>query len=354
VPWFIKPIIKYPEQEVIASFNSTIIELGRVLKTSYPTTIGVPVNNLFEHIFVTGSTGSGKTFTVAKLINQMCEKRVDATTIVLDWHGEYSSLVKKYTYLSPSNNPLNLPLKEYHILVDLLTDTFELTYPQAFILEKILKEYSEKISDINDLINVIENYEETSGWMRESRFALLRRLSPLRYKRYSELFRNDLEKDLVELICGKENGVFILDLSLIESIMVRRIYAALLIKKIFNKALHRKLRNKLVIVLEEAQNYISREKPLRIISPMLAEVRKFGVGLVIVSQSPYKLLEDAMINTNTKIIHSIKSSADLEIITKVLYLPMEYQKIIPYLDVGEAIFYTRGLKKPLIIKIEYS
>lgn len=350
IPWFIKPVIKYPKQEVIANFNSTIIELGRVLKTSYSKTIGIPLNHVFEHIFVTGSTGSGKTFTVAKFISRLNEKAQDINIVLLDWHGEYSRLLKKYKYILPTKYSINLPLDEPLTLVDLLIDVLELSPSQAFILEKILKEYRDKISSIEELVDIIENYNDESVWMRESRLALLRKISPLR--NYSRLFEDNIEKNFINTLLSWREQVFVIDLSLIQNMLVRKIYASLIIKSISNKIMNMDFNKKLVLVIEEAQNYVSREKPLRIISSLLAEVRKFGLGLVIVSQSPYKLLEDVMINTNTKIIHSIKSSIDLDIVTKVLYLPIEYQRIIPYLNVGEAIFYTRGLKKPLIIKIE--
>ncbi|WP_333495287.1 hypothetical protein [Kluyvera sp. CHPC 1.251] len=43
---------------------------------------------------------------------------------------------------------------------------------------------------------------------------------------------------------------------------------------------------------------------------LLAEVRKYGEGLIIVNQIPNKLIPDVIKNTNTKIVHCLFSAVD--------------------------------------------
>jgi DNA helicase HerA-like ATPase len=76
------------------------------------------------------------------------------------------------------------------------------------------------------------------------------------------------------------------------------------------------------------------------------------VGLVILAQSISQLVEDALANTNTKIIHSIKSKQDLEVVEKAIYIDYSFLSLIPYLEVGEAVYTTIGLKKPVLIRVE--
>ncbi len=345
MPSFIKTIVKYPEQRLIASNSGEHIEIGYLVKSVIPVRIGIPVNNLWEHVFITGSTGSGKTCTVARIINGVIERDYPFKVFVFDWHGEYTGLLKNYIYVDPYEYRVDLNIEETYWFIDLLYDVLELTPSQAYVLEKVFRK--KRIGDLVELVNAIESFDDEAGWMRESRLALLRKLSPLIRSGYIDLFTNGSE-----WFNTVDKGVFIVDVSRITSYVVRRIYTAILLKKVFSQAIANGLENNVILVIEEAQNLLDRERPVKIVSSMLAEVRKFGIGLIIVSQSPSRLLEDVMINTNTKIIHSIKSSIDLEIVNKVLYLPMEYQKIIPYLDVGEAILYTRGFKKPVIIRID--
>lgn len=59
-----------------------------------------------------------------------------------------------------------------------------------------------------------------------------------------------------------------------------------------------------------------------------------------------------MKNTGTKIIHSIRSSIDIDVISKIMKLSHEYEKLLPVLDPGEAIFYNPSYKYPVIIKVE--
>uniref|UniRef100_A0A7C4HE43 ATP-binding protein n=1 Tax=Staphylothermus marinus TaxID=2280 RepID=A0A7C4HE43_STAMA len=350
VSYFIKPYIDYPEQDVLINNTSESIEIGYVVKSHTLVKASIPLNNLFEHVFVTGSTGSGKTYTVSRIVNELIARKHSVTTIIFDWHGEYRNLLREYDYIEPFKNSINI-FSDIDSLVDLLVDTLDLTHPQAYLLEKIVKQSNREISDIDTLINIVENYVDESSWMRESRLSLLRKLSLLNRSRYVELF-NSGNNGCLDRIINRDGGVYVIDLYQINNTLVRRIYMVFLLKKILNLALSNLGRVKSLIVIEEAQNIVDREKPVKLLLSMLAEVRKFGVGLIIVSQSPFKLMEDVMINTNTKIVHSLKSSIDLDIINKVLYLPEEYRRILPYLDVGEAILYTRGFKKPVLIKVD--
>jgi len=354
VPKFIKATVKYPEQDVIAEFSGDALDLGVVVKARARQRLGIPVENLLEHALVVGSTGSGKTHTVAKILRELSTKVDHVISVVLDWHGEYSKLLEEFTYISPHEAPVTLTPEDHESFLDLLSDTLELSPPQAFVLKQVIERSGGRIDSVETLIDALEEFEDQSGWMRESRLALLRKLAPLKNSKYSRLVQFDSSIQRFNfLIENARSSTIVVGLAEIHNTLVRRIYSAMVIRSISENALSNSLERRVLLVIEEAQNYIDREKPLRMISTMLAEIRKFGVGVILVSQSPSKLLEDAMINTNTKIVHSIKSSVDLDVVNKVLYLPFEYQRIIPYLDVGEAVVYTRGLKKPVIVKIEW-
>ena len=302
---------------------------------------------MFQHVLVVGSTGSGKTYTVSRIVSKAVKRDNELrSVIVFDWHGEYTGLLDVYEYIDPWDLPVNIIGSDIYETVDLISDVLELTHPQSFMVEKILSR--EKISNIHELYRILESLEDVASWMRESRLSLLRKLSPIVRDAYIDLFKGD-RNNYVNL-AGR--SVMIIDVSKIKDPLIRRIYIAFYLKKLFSVALERMLTGRLLIVVEEAYNLLNRDKPIRLISRMLAEVRKFGIGLIIVTQSPSTVVEDVMINTNTKIIHSLKSSCDIDLINKTLYLTEEFRQIIPYLDVGEAIIYSRSYKKPLLIKVK--
>lgn len=345
-----RPAVNYPTQDYVANHTGETIEIGSVVNATTPIKARIDVNSLTEHVFVTGSTGSGKTRSVAKIANELLKKNVDVKIVVVDWHDEYRSLINVFQYVPPKELPLELiDARDPYSTVDLLVDALDLSGPQAYVLERIIRSKTKEIDDIGKLVDAVENAIDESGWMRESRFSLLRKLYPLVRSENVDLFNGRGVKGVYENLSGRVN---VIGVSSIRDGVVRKVYTALLLKKLVSSRLRSEIRDRLVIVLEEAQNLLSRDKPIGIIASMLAEIRKFNVGFIIVSQSPSKLLEDVMVNTNTKIIHSIKSSLDLEIVNRILYLPFEYEKIIPYLEVGEAVLYTRGLKKPVIVRVE--
>lgn len=338
--------------------NGKCIELGDIINSILPRKACIPINMLTHHTLVLGSTGSGKTHTVSVIINRIIERFNEVKTVIFDWHGEYSYLLKRKRRLVPYNLPVgitNLIVKDLYSFIDILADVLELTNSQIYILEKVLRQLLRRGGvSLNDIYTVLENFVDESGWMRESRLSLLRKMSPLVRTGYSKLFSNSDIEDLIHRL-NYESLPLVIDVSVIKDPFIRKIYISFVLNMIFNIFVNdkdRKPNYKLLIVLEEAQNILSKNNPVRIVSRMLSEIRKFGVGLIIISQSPSSLIENVMVNTNTKIIHSLKAGADIELVNKSIYLPPEYLRVIPYLEPGEAILYTRGFKKPLIVRID--
>ena len=70
---------------------------------------------------------------------------------------------------------------------------------------------------------------------------------------------------------------------------------------------------------------------------ILSEVRAYGQGVMVVDQVPSRLIEDAVKNTNIKVIHKVVSADDTRLLAESVGLTSEQQNVIPKLSIGEGI-----------------
>lgn len=89
-------------------------------------------------------------------------------------------------------------------------------------------------------------------------------------------------------------------------------------------------------------------------SDILAEIRAYGQGLAIVDQVPAKLVPDAIKNTNLKIIHRLVAADDRDAMASATALTEDQAKVIARLKVGQAI--VSGIQDDMAswVKIFYS
>jgi DNA helicase HerA-like ATPase len=100
-----------------------------------------------------------------------------------------------------------------------------------------------------------------------------------------------------------------------------------------------------LVVVEEAHRVMTRcdnpEAPQyrsgQMFSNFLSEVRAYGQGMMVVDQVPTRLIEDAIKNTNVKIIHKLVASDDAQIVAECIGLTSDQQRVIPKLSIGQAI-----------------
>ena len=100
-----------------------------------------------------------------------------------------------------------------------------------------------------------------------------------------------------------------------------------------------------LVVVEEAHRVMTKcenpEMPQyrsnQMFSSILSEVRAYGQGVMVVDQVPSRLVEDAVKNTNIKIIHKVVAADDAKILAESMGLTQEQQNVIPKLAIGQAI-----------------
>jgi hypothetical protein len=84
---------------------------------------------------------------------------------------------------------------------------------------------------------------------------------------------------------------------------------------------------------------------------MIAEIRSLGEGIMIVDQSPSKLVPEVIKNTNIKIIHRVSSRDDREVVSNCMGLRKDQEDMIASLEKGNVILCSEQDDAALWVKI---
>jgi hypothetical protein len=120
-----------------------------------------------------------------------------------------------------------------------------------------------------------------------------------------------------------------------------------------------------VTVIEEAHRLLGRPSPggdakqgdaqaraAEAFANTLAENRKYGEGLVIVEQSPSKLIPDAYKNTNLKVMHQLLSQEDRELIGDTMRFSDDQQSYAGALPKMAAFAFHSRLDRPALVVVD--
>lgn len=96
----------------------------------------------------------------------------------------------------------------------------------------------------------------------------------------------------------------------------------------------------------------SKTKALRLFMDMLAEIRAYGEGIIIVEQIPTKLISDVIKNTNLKIMHRITAQDDREYLGASMNFDEQQKQFVTNLRRGEAIAFEENLDHPVLLRVD--
>jgi DNA helicase HerA-like ATPase len=113
-------------------------------------------------------------------------------------------------------------------------------------------------------------------------------------------------------------------------------------------------------LLEEAHNFVpgranttAEQNSIATTKQIAQEGRKFGVGLILISQRPSRLDETTLAMCNSYIIMRMVNPADQNFVRKVIEsLGEDEAKMLPDLDVGEAVLSGQLINFPVLVRIK--
>ncbi len=371
-------------------------------------------NKFFQrHAAIVGSTGSGKSYCVAKIIEEMSHlKKVNA--VLFDIHGEYSSPdfkmdgIKQFKIASPgdlatknklSNNILMVPywLLNYEEMQALLLDRSDQNAPnQAMLLSKEImngKENETKDSAytglvtldspvpyrLNDVLSKLQKYdtEMVPGKTTEKQgpyYGKLTRFNQrlenkLQDKRMGFMFSISAEemtldwlKSFCHTIMGDDGSVKIINLSEVPS-DVLPLVIGLLSRIIFSvqQWSGQDKAHPVALLCDEAHLYVQHLESsdsvarigLKSFERIAKEGRKYGVGLVVISQRPSEVNRTVLSQCNNFVSLRLTNVDDQNVIKRLL--PDNLGNIadnLSLLDIGEAIVVGDATLLPSKIRID--
>ena len=376
-------------------------------------TISVPVEGdrfFNKHIAIIGSTGSGKSHTVAKILQlALSSKQTDSHDInnshivIFDVHAEYQSAFPDSRFIDIDSLRLPYWMMNGAELEDFFVEAGSRAYNQLSIFKEAIvesKKYhcegpQEKIENIgfdspvyfslDDVIDFLTEKDQErvpgargdkAGPYNGKLTGFINRIeNKVQDKRLNFLFGEEsikmTLKDVVSQLIGmgdNKSNITILDLSGIPY-DVLNITVSLISRIIFEFGYYyKRARVKsgenntdfpLLLVYEEAHKYVPNDHSAvyrscrESIERIAKEGRKYGVTLLLASQRPSEISETIFSQCNNFIALRLTNPTDQRYVKKLL--PDSMGSIVnqlPTLQVGEALLTGDAVILPSIVKIE--
>ena len=134
----------------------------------------------------------------------------------------------------------------------------------------------------------------------------------------------------------------------------------LIADELFDAKIRKELKLPFLILLEEAHNFVpgdskspAERQAVDTTKQIAQEGRKFGVGLIVISQRPSRLDETTLSQCNSYIIMRMVNPADQAFVRRVIEsLGEEEVRLLPDLEVGEALLSGQMVNFPILVKMK--
>jgi len=374
-----------------------LVQKGRVLE-NIP--FYLSKDCMSKHVFVAGVTGSGKTTTCFRLLAE-----AEIPFLVIEpAKKEYRKLIgteyfKDIMVFTPGNetvapfrlNPFELlPGEGISSHIDMVKATFTSSFPMEASMPQLLEEaiikcYEDKgwnvstneyegeenpfdgesdcfpiLSDLLSTMETIVKGKHFSDRMQSDYIgSLVSRLSNLTVGNKGMLFNCSHSTDFHYI--AHHNTVIEMeelkspeDKALLMGFVISRM-AEVIKGEYRNNKEYRHL-----TLVEEAHRLLSKvdygdsgskKVAVETFTDLLAEVRVYGEGLIVVDQIPNKLAPEVLKNTNTKIIQKIFARDDKEAVGDTMLMDDKQKEYLSALPVGHAIVFTEHTENPVHVSI---
>lgn len=376
-------------------------------------------NRFFQrHAVVVGSTGSGKSWTVARILEQVAQLP-NANALLFDIHGEYTPLdgegISHLKVAGPGDLAANKKLKDgilylpywlltYEEMLAMLLDRSDQNAPnQAMVFNREVidakRAYLETNSkdevlanftidspvpySIEDVLAKLEEWDtqmvpgartEKQGPFHGKLTRFIQRLqSKTGDRRLGFLFsagddamRYEWMQELATVLLGSTKvrdagGVKIIDFSEVPSDILPLIIG-LVARVVFfvQQWTEKDKQHPIALLCDEAHLYIPErheagvsEVGLKSFERIAKEGRKYGVGLVVISQRPAEVNRTVLSQCNNFVAMRLTNAEDQGVIRRLMPDTLGgFAELLPILDIGEALVVGDAAMLPSRIRID--
>ncbi len=352
---------------------------------------------LGKHFAVLGTTGTGKSCTVALILRRILEKNPQAHILLLDVHREYAQSFKGMSeVISPENMVLPFWLLNFDEAVEILIGQQPGRETDVEILRELIPlakgrymnnqrrdkstitRSSAESANIgvdtplpyrtSDLIGILEEYIgklELRGELSPYKRLKARIETISRDPRYGFMFgsltvQDNMAAVLARLFRIPVNGkpLAILELGGLPSEIIN-VVVSVLARLAFDFGVWSAGRIPITFVCEEAHRYVPNDKTLgfeptkKSLSRIAKEGRKYGVSLCIVTQRPAELDPTILSQCNTIFSMRLTNERDQDILRAgISDAAASLLEFMSTMGTGEAVTFGEGVALPTRIKFD--
>ena len=368
------------------------------IKLDVPKDFLIKSKDLCSHVFLVGTTGSGKTERAAHILNHIT---LDMRILVLEtakktyWEKLHRNSRKLcvYTLGNSQKNPFRINpfffergsnLKQ-HIAV--LADAIADLLPMEALIGPKLREavencykncgwdversvcvcsnetYPDMLMFNNEVNKICDSLSDYGPEVRSNyRGALLNRSRIFVDDVYQDIFAYEGNKTIDEMFPSTVDTIIEMeDMPPSEINMPAFIISILLHRIRSSQGMRKDEKQKFMIAIEEAHNVLSRKfeekgdetrsgKGGHLVNQvvrLLAEGRGLGMGIMVIDQSANTIAPAVIANTNMKIVFRQEDGEEIKTIGTAIGIPEENWPDLQQLDTGECIIKSKTSFKPI-------
>lgn len=394
----VKRVPKYSVNPIRSSVKSDIV-LGSFCdrNVAIQNNVFFSPTDMTGHTLVAGITGSGKSTTIRTILSQ-----INVPFLVFEpAKSEYRNLkisgesIRVITAGDENVAPLRINPFEIaegdtlHSNIDALSATINAAFPMegpmaALVEQGLIQAYKDagwdtstgaapddfRVPTMNEFYAALEKTIDVQKFEGEYgsniKSALLTRINSLRIGPRGRLFNSEVPFDVEDLLAQPT----VIEMKKIGSDETKAFLTGILLYRVYRyfenlgqKGSSSSLKS--VLVIEEAHRLFrktsensgsitgnnTKHHSVEMFENIMAEVRSYGLGLIIADQLPLRLSDGAVKNTNIKIIHRLAAREDAIDMGGGMGLDEKQSAFINILPRGEALTISPNLLEAAHVKI---